>query len=580
MSTNLPYEKHDPLRVCDICGVLWHKSELTRIAPLRWACPDDKDGLTAEQISRHNANVRPLRVKPVKHAKGPHEVPTYQQAEGVILNLLLANAPSQVFLAERGMAGARQSVTGLDGARAAGWMAFYLANLVLENRRPAFWISQATAKLTSLCDSMVASQFGVGTTAPYANFGSATTAYGGVFFSAQGSPTILSLDVLATATCMLALLRTYRATGKLSYLLAARAGATFLRRAQCVGLYTTAYAAFDAGGTHMQPGPFPDVVSYNFQLGTNNTGISSYNFRPMNIVCAWALNELRAVDGDATYGDAAAAGDFMAPTASTLSGAVAQCVSWWANGASGIVGFGPTTPKSFYVARVTGVDPSWATTSGPGGQVVPGYDYSAGIRALYEIGGYTPQVAGLYEWLRSFTADPTNSASGLSADQTERSTKGDYDPTLAMARYLRVVDLNGNAVATEGVNVSSTSGTGPGYDWRTLGMLAPIQSARQQADFGDAKHIASMARTRRWTVRRPGAGIADVSTLAYDPVRLKDDLRLLSFSGLSFQTSVGMRHPEWTGTGLNFGHYIDLEQAAIVGDIYRYAPQAFPLEQG
>jgi hypothetical protein len=94
MDTAAGYKRHDPLRVCDICGVVFHKSKLRRIGPLKWACPDDAKGLTAEQIDRHNAKARPLIVRPVKHAKGPSETSVYQVHEADIFNLLTGYEPT------------------------------------------------------------------------------------------------------------------------------------------------------------------------------------------------------------------------------------------------------------------------------------------------------------------------------------------------------------------------------------------------------------------------------------------------------------------------------------------------------
>lgn len=582
--TGTDYRRYDPRRVCDVCGHLWHKSELKRIAPFRWACPDDFAGLTAEDISRHNANVRPLTVRAVKNAKGLASTPTFQQAEGVVLNAILDKAPDFAFLAEGGViAGTAQtSITGQDGARAAGFMALYLGNLVLENRRPRRWIEQATTKLISLCDSIVAMQFRLTATDQYLVANQTRTSLGAFYRDAPfniGSFT-LALDVTGSGVCLLALLRAYQATGLTRYIVAARTAATFLRRAQCVGLFNTSYASVQA--RRMQPGPFPTLVTYDFNQD-ENANVFSYTFRPSGIICAWALDLLRRIDGDATYGDATAIGDFGFATAAGLSSAVSQCTSWWRDGepnVSGapVIGFSSATPRAYFTALVNGSVGAWSVENGASGAMIESFHHAFGIRALWEIGGFTDQVADVYTWLRGFSANPANAAQS-DREREEKSTLGTYDPTLALARYLQVANLAGAAVATEAVDVTPGVGSAPGYDWRTVGILAPIQSSREQGDFRVSKDVMSAMRHRRWQLRDPSSSAnTNTATAQYVRSDLNDDLRLLTFSGLSLQTSVGMQRPGWTG--VQFGHYIDLEGAAIASDAYRYAPQAFPLEQG
>lgn len=597
MGTTDAYQKHDPLRACDICGVAFHKSELKRIGPLRWACPDDKDGLTAEQIARHNASVRPLTVKPVRNPRVPSQVPTYQQAEGVVFNLILMNGPSAaptdlhtppvygaIFGDENGMGGAQQNaLDGLDGARQIGWMGLYLGNLALENRRPRTWIEAATRKLVVVADTILARQFGP-TWPNLGALGATTNTEYGAVYMADIAVTPVFLDVIATGVCLMALLRAFQVTGLTKYRDGARRAATFLRRAQCCGFFTADFAKTSQGG-RFQPGPFPSTVRIDFP---SNGAIGTFRFSPLGIVCAWALRMLEDVDGDATYGDATAVGDFAQATSSTLSACVAACVAWWANGAQDgngavVVGFGSATPRDSYAVTTAGSS-TWSTTGGQLGglsTVVQGFEYAAGLRGLWECVGYNAQVSALNVWLRGFTSEPINRVPATwNNDRKARSTLGTYDATLCLAEYLGVTDAAGSPIATDAPE-GQFGDLPPGYDWRTAGLLAPIQSSTDQGSLRRAKDEISKERRRRFTLQL-FAGSPSISGnipgSKYEPCDIQDDLRLLTFSGLSFQTSVGMRRPGWSG--LAFGHYVDLQGAAIAADVYRYPPNAFPAGQG
>lgn len=587
--TGTDYRRYDPKRVCDICGHMWHKSELTRIAPFRWACPDDKDGLTAEDISRHNASVRPLMVRAVKNAKGLSQTPTFQQAEGAVLNLILANAPNSIFLSEYGSLGAQRNAdNGLaDRARATGWMAYYLGNLVLENRRPRNWIEKATTKLTALCDAIVAGQRTTTAAVPVTD----GLEYGAIYLVDTPPSGTVVFDVPGNAACLLALLRAYQATGAVKYRDTARAIATFLRRSQCTGNFTAFNAQYQAS-SRIAVGPFPESLSISLTTSLN-VSVGFYDIRISGLVCAWALHVLQVIDADASYGGGAL-GVFVADQGALLSRAVSDCVGWWQagapDGAGGpiVVGFSPQTPKQSYSAGASGgflLNATWGNTpDADGGMSVVGFDYAFGVRSLFEVGGYTGQVGSLYSWLRGFTANPLNAVPATwGRDRIAKSAFGTYDPTIALGRNLRVRDAAGNAVATESAYSDiQQSYLAPTYDWRTVGILAPIQSAKAPSDFIVSKDELSRIRHRRFTARITGGLLSstNVPIAAFDPTDLQDNPTLLGFTGLSFQTSIGMMRPNWSSSALRFGHYIDLSDAAIAADVYRYAPQAFPLAQG
>jgi hypothetical protein len=586
MSTTSAYQRYDPLRACDICGHLWHKSELTKIAPLRWACPDDKDGLTAEQISRHNANVRPLRVKAVKHAKGPSETPTYQQAEARLLNLILTRAPNSVFRYERGELGGQQDADNAlpDRSRAVGWMCIYLSNLVLENQRPTAWITQARAKLVTLADSIVAGQRLTTTFFPVTD----GAEYGGIYLSDTPASGATTFDVYGSAACLLGLLGAYRVTSATKYIIAARAVAVFLRRAQCVGNYVSFNAQYTAS-TRLPVGPFPATVKIDLSTSTNVT-VVFYDIALQGLICAWALHALQVLDGDASYG-AGAASVFTVDPGATLSSMVSSCLAWWSAGApdaggATVIGLSTMTPRDGYAAGASGgvSTGSWTNAiSVSGGRTVRGFEFAMAVRSLYEVGGYDAAGA-LYEWLRSFGSDPANRPpSTWTHERIEQSTLGAYDPTIAIARNLLIADANGSAMATEAVDTPvGSSYSAPGYDWRTVGLLAPIQSARASSTFRTAKDEMTKIRRRRFSARLT-SGLptsTSLSLAAYDRVEAQDDLGMLAFSGLSFQTSVGGKRSGWGGSQNFFTHYVDITGACMAADAYRYPPGAFPSVRG
>lgn len=47
---------------CDVCGVEWHRSEMTRLEDGVLVCPDDRDGKTTLELDREYADNARARV--------------------------------------------------------------------------------------------------------------------------------------------------------------------------------------------------------------------------------------------------------------------------------------------------------------------------------------------------------------------------------------------------------------------------------------------------------------------------------------------------------------------------------------
>jgi hypothetical protein len=569
----------DPPRACDICGHLWHKSDLTRIGPLQWACPDDVDGLTALQIARHNANARPLRVLPVRHGKGMTDIATFQSAEASLFQLIVKQAPAQVFLAEGGSIGdpvssaaSTTTLPGYDLSRCAGFSALYLANIALENERPFKWITEATTAATALADQMLAQQFGSSfAPALYGTFPNKTH-YGAFYLPPPAknlSNAVINLDVVGNSACLLALVAVYRLTGATKYRDGARLAATFLRRAQCLGSYNEAIVGYSQtnAGARLPQGPFADTIVYDLNASqANNSGAT---FHPGALIGAWAMQSLLAVDGDKTYGDVPAAlpgTDFIQPTAALLSQSIQQALTWWlttgafdGNTLTTYAGFSVAAPRSHYISSVFPSVGAGIWSSGSPGIVSA--DWALGLRATWEVEAASQRFLALYNFLRGMTPNPANAVpTTWNRDQIAQSLRGVYNPNLCLATQFS----------------AGSEATGFGYDWQTVGILSAAQAALGLASLQTAKATMSALVKRSWQMRLTGAGApanktggaTTVEAAFYVRSDVIDDLRQLTQSGLSLQTSSGTRRFGWSG--LTNGHYIDLVGAALVGDAYRH----------
>jgi hypothetical protein len=550
-----------------------------------------------------------------------------------------------------------------------GWAVMYLSDLIEENKRPTRWITRAKEKLRELADYGILGQAGPFADsrypAGYRTTDSTRQYYGGVevslspvanasgeifggsgFFETENGPggayTARRVQPLFAGDAGLwcgAFVRAYQILGDTKYLEAARRCATFLRRLQCHGKLVASYAK-DSGGGRFGDGPFAQQTAPDFNESTGayegsltyhgyyGTGAAFY-LRDVSVV--WGLKILLDADGDRVYGDNPPTDEFVERTDALLSEMISRCIEWWfspqqdmssaTEHRTPVIPFSLATPKMYYEVQTLGAVsnrvrfinfgaggkyPTWAegTTEGVTGTVsLHSFEFCLALRAVYEVEGYSARVAALYTGLRSFTPNPLNAIPAeWNEDQIEKSTLGTYDPNLCLAKHLLVQDEGSNPVRMEVPNSM--------YDFRTAGLLAPIQAVQDPTNFRRMKDLVNTPQRRRWKVKRAhgsvdgddltwlrkedgtfwepfehwGAVAAETDQFipldfpdewpAFERVDETFDLRLFSAVGLNLQGSF----PNYAGHWLVY--YNSLIQACLLGEVYRLEPKAFPELQG
>lgn len=433
MGTDTGYRPYDYIRICDVCLHRYHFSALKPIGELRWACPDDYPGLTANQISRFNARARPLKVRPNKWAKPVSQIPTYQRAEGETFNLIAAAAPAD-------------SIGAGSQPTSAAWAAIYMADVVIQGLRPAIWIASAKTTLRACLAYLLTKQHG----SPTGFAGTPDNSrYGGILSG-------LNYDTNLTWTAGVAFLKGFQALGDYNYLLAADRCATFVRHVQSGDLQVTQGTVFPAGGAPYHVGGLASGV-------VAATGLLAQTYNTQDIGALWFLALLVAARSPSTsYGDGAATSFFSAATAAPLSQMIAELEAFATAGAktsAGLVsGLSTTQVGTVYTAALASVggSASWTfpSTFAPETVVQP-------IRGLYEAGGLTDQVTGLVSWLTSFSANPANATPVQPDSVTVQGNTGVFDAALCPA-----TSMTASAPFMEAA--------GAQYAWYALGVLSPI----------------------------------------------------------------------------------------------------------
>lgn len=592
-ATDTGWARRDYPRTCDICGHRFKFSALKSIGEMKFACPDDAKGLTATQISRYNARARPVQVKPHKHAKPDGYVDSFQMSEARIFNAITSErvlgedgvvrsglAPYE--LLDIGGPGPGRPFPRTAGApaetpRAAGWAAIYLYGVIQSEDRPRAWGTRASAKLGELGDWLLAHQFTSSGGAAYAASAAATlTVYGGFprDGAAGATATIYAED---QAVALIALVRAYQTNGTMRHLLGARAAATCLRRIQAGGYRTTAYLVSNAGGARLEPGPFPVSITATKAGGVFTTTTHSTSLRPADLIAAIAFKVLQEAEGDSTYGDATAVGEFALATAGTLSAASAAAVSWWATAQLGsdgvaIAGLSATTPRESYTVTTSAAPgaPAWAyarTVSGV--SYVTSRNFAMALYALDEMG---EDVTVVYAWLRATAADPAHALADDTSDwATARLTSGPFDATLAPAAEIAVLS-GSTSVNVAGAAFYAPHGLGstpgPLYDFAAEGLLAGIRSPLDGTR--TTKRTIEAQRRRR---QSPAATLA-ASAPAWLSSDQEDDIQQRGKAGLSLQT--GFKEQLEDGSMYAFR---DMAAAAMVGALYRANPVAGIFEE-
>ncbi len=454
MATDSGHIKGDYRRACDICGHRWFmKRDMKYIGQNRWACPDDKDGLTEQQIARHNARVRPLIVKQHKHPKLMSQTPTYLFREGQAFNTIcnLATVASSA----SNVGGTISPAT----VESAAWCGIYLGDMVEENQRPTSWIIRATSSLLDVCTFLRARQYGDATYNPTEPTNSIL--YGGLAQPPTGSSALTTVDI---ALAGLAFLRAYRITSDIVHLTAADRVAWWLRQSQRNDL--SLCGTVDQLGNRFYIGGWPWFMSFGKALHAN--------FTIEGAVALWFLKELKAIRGGSyVYGTTTASGDYSAAPAGSIDTMVSDAMDFYFNGHalpafSGTPVFG-TPPWAFYSnstlpGGVTG-DFAFHLDSGVS---VTGLNFAYALRGLFETEGYTARVAAALSWLLSFSSNPSFEPGATDgADKRLNAHTGVYDPTFSTSAIL-LLKKSGADVTMNGSS---------NYDFRVSGILGPVMAA-------------------------------------------------------------------------------------------------------
>lgn len=261
------------------------------------------------------------------------------------------------------------------------------------------------------------------------------------------------------------------------------------------------------------------------------------------------LAALAAVEGDQTYGDASAVGDFAQATAALNSAIRAEAIAFWTTGVpdagstTAKTGLSATTPYEFFEAfhNASAAAGTWRYADGIGqtGTTVTGMNFAKGLRAL------GTAFTAVWSWLMSFTSNSSNRTSATaSPSDISGGITGTYDPTICLARTL---------IATTKMEAAGTK-----YEWATVGLLAAFQSVGNAGALKNAKDTLAVPRIR---YDKPTPARAET-----------DNLGLRGRSGLSYQVSFT------EGIGGAPRRVRDVVSAAMLMAAYRNTPQLWNLK--
>jgi hypothetical protein len=432
--TTHPYVPRDFRAVCSQCGNIYNRSELHRKYQYIY-CDDLRCSRRPHPRAgrRRVARQRPFRILPVPNAKPLNfDYPYYFVAEEAQVFDLVLQAPNTT-------------------AVSAAYAAIYLADIVNENTRPAVWLSSARVKLESLLTFLL-SQQAVTTTA--------NPRYGGYLVSGSYS----SITVMLAG---LAFIKGYRALGTPTYLVAAKASATFLRRAQCGNLLTVRQTVYPSGGSAFHLGGIS--LSLDEAAGTQS-GLYSLT----NVYALSFFKALAAVIGAAsTFGDTISTAYFTAATSASLTTMMAELVTFAetgvpdsAAGGAYVTGLSTTAPRptyNAYLSDATGTG-TWTASASITSLVV-----AQAVAGLYAAVGADETVTAVLAWMAAMTANPANATPSTNTPaRTIAGITGTYDPAIAPATAFTTA-------------APFTDVTGSEYGLDALGILAPVYAATAPA---------------------------------------------------------------------------------------------------
>lgn len=569
------------LKACSICGFRFRANELRRGEDGFWRCVAyclevpaiTRDKISAEAQKRKEA-------PPPPHGTPFDRKSTYAE-EAVIFNFLCerpvkdANWPggirygvpphSYVDVTNGGF-GAIAAVPQTDpidpgfvgySALCAGESCRYLYNVVNDGLRPLRWIAVAKAKLRELADWLITKQrgFGVSAASTKTNDG----LWGGIINQNGSFPGYFTVD---NAAAGLAMLYAFRALGDAKYLVSAKASASFLRNVQAApnGAYIGALCTF--------------IFSIASPGNTN---------QPDGLLALEFWNELLTTAGDAQYGSDGTPTGFTSVPQQLLSLCIADLRGFWRTGhrdqSTGTVVNGLSSAslcENF--AHTTGTD-LWQRVDGTlaAGTLVTARNIAMALRSLFAYEGYSSQVADVWTYLMALGSDVQfkTAAGTLATDYlcavgtnsanppTPPAGQGNivapsFDPKIALSTFVNA------AANTNGLDYYwnvSTSQTRCTYDWTTMGLMAAIQSSRDQGSLKKAKDATTTVRDRMPIAFVTGDAPVEETAL------------LRGSSGLAFQLS--QFDDISLVTSAPSTRLASATAAAMIGNAFRYQPQGY-----
>lgn len=455
------FEDGQTRAVCSKCGVPYrYPRELKRQDDGFFYCPRCLEQ-TVKTRDRIQAESRRRREQPPpKFVQPPSYAEDYWEAEDAVARTLVREIPLST------------------DPTVIGWGVRYLADMVIENKRSLGWIARAKSVITTGLNSLLTLQYGyVG--GPDPSVTSEKVRYGGF---ADGTTLYTSIAIIAGS----AFVKGYTVLGTVAYLDAADRCAHFVRHMQCQDLDNNGQASQYGGGNYHIGGLAEGVST----PGGGITWVSRYNV--FDIAAVWFLDLLRDIRGGSTQYGGVAGTDFTASTAATLDVMIAELVAFAVTGAKDSLfggqyksGLSVDYPRATYVASDASAASlsSWvlapASAGSPAG-VIRAQEIALALFALDAAGEASTLVSAVFDWLMTFTANPTNAAPAEDAELLIGTLVGTYDPTIALATELDVLD-------DDGTTVLARDHAGAGYDWLAAGLLAPIASVRQPVGFAAAK---------------------------------------------------------------------------------------------
>lgn len=501
-------------RACDICGANVEFRELKYIGQQRWACRDDRGRMTAEQIARHQARLKPLVVRPRRHAKIQGEVPSYQQAEAPWFNAICLHGTTAGSVI---ISGDTIAPTGSASVASVTQCGLYLAGVMNEDQRPQSWMTLGATALRQHADYLIARQRGGPLSAdPAVSITDVT--YGHIGTTSEQS----SVLVEQAARACIVFLSAYANLGDAKYRDAAIRCGHGLRNYQRADLLTVNPTTRSGS-------------RYYYGGWVNNVAIAakapSSTFEVFDAIALQALAGLREVlGGEYVLGATVSGGDFTSAPSGTIDTAIADARGMYIDGinvdGSTRAMCGSGTPN----VRLTWLTLTW--TAGAFDTI------GFGIGAAYD--AYGDAALPGFERLMSYGSNPANATpAGTPLHEERLLITGDYDPEIGIASSMTIAD-------------PLTESTGATYSLRGTAALARVYEAtgRSLRTFKDACAVRRMKRTR----------IIDLQTY---------DSPIACGLGLSFQNAIAPASVSQ--------NTFNLGTRALNAMIFRAEPKAFNL---